>query len=152
MEEFVEERAVSSITDEADTLKKFSNMCTTCIVGKACVECNMLSYDEESSFDRFDLLDPDFPTVMYDHDSYERPQHILMGMCEGNLTQEIVSVMGDMERSWTDRRICVKMEDKTTAKKLWEFVREDAPVLLDRIYGRIRSQECSTLGDQLFAT
>ena len=130
---------------------KFRAMCTTCIIGNAVEESKTGSYDEDSDFDRFDLLDPDFPDCAADvADIEDRPEKVLMALC-GGFTEDIVRVMGDMEDSWTARSSKVKDADQEKAKALWEFTKERASEYIDRMYGYKMCNEFESLGVELFA-
>lgn len=139
----VEERSCA-----ANLLSKYSSMCTTCIVGIALEESKRGGCDEQSEFDRFDLLDPDFmledPT-----DAENHPEEILMHLC-GGLIEDIVRVMGDMESSWTRRCTSVKEADYVKARALWEFAKERASTYLDWEYGPQVAEEFCSLGDTIF--
>jgi len=139
-------------TDEepctSDLLARYSSVCTTCIVGIALEESKRGSCDEQSEFDKFDLLDPDF-MVEGVTDFHVHPEEILMHLC-GGFIEDIVRVMGDMESSWTRRCTSVKETDYVKAKALWEFAYERASVYVDREYGPQVAEDFCRLGDTLF--
>lgn len=131
-------------------LQLYKSMCTTCIVGNAIEESKTGSYDEDSKFDRFDILDPDFPCNVADpSDAVCRPDHVLMDLC-GGLAEQIVCVMGDMERSWTTRCTKIKESDYKKANALWGFVKDRASTYIDLMHGSELSAEFGVLGDELF--
>lgn len=137
--------------ERLSTLQVYRAMCTTCIIGNAVEESKTGSYDEDSKFDRFDILDPDFPDSTADSwDAMCRPDHVLMDLC-GGLSEQIVRVMGDMETSWTTRSTKVKETDYKKAKALWGFVKERASTYIDRTHGSEMSAEFGMLGDELFS-
>lgn len=133
-------------------LQQYASMCTTCIVGKAVDESGGGGYDEESVFERSDLLDTEFPMTFMDDDAdlSRRPDHVLMELC-GGFTEEIVSIIGEMEASWASCSREVKPAGVTKASLLWEFVRDDAAVYIQRLYGEQRSTEFVAIGEDIFA-
>lgn len=93
---------VHEIASKHIMMKSYSAMMTTCIVGNAGRDCNLVSYDEHLSFDKDDILDPEFPLTtegccLPDDYYCDRPEHVLMRMCNG-LTPTTVNVIGNMER------------------------------------------------------
>lgn len=108
------------------------------------------SYDEDSEFDRFDILDPDFPCGVTDRcDARCRIDDVLMDLC-GGFAEQIVRVMGDMETSWTTRSTKVKEADYSKANALWDFVKDRASTYIYRMHGTELSEEFLLLGDHLF--
>lgn len=137
---------------ETDILHEFSSSCTTRIVGLAAEECGRLSYDIDHSFEKHDLLDPDFPMTMqdkFDEDIVVSPEDILVDIC-GERVEVIVETIGGMEKSWTRMENCVKRDDRGVASKLWEFVKEEAESHVQAMYGDHYKEEFGCLGDQLF--
>lgn len=132
-------------------LKEYSEACTTRIIGVAVEECNRLSYDPDQIFDRFDVLDPDFPLTVedeFDEDIKPRPDQVLEYICN-NRIDIIVEAMGDMEKCWeTGSRI----KDTHTAIvcRLWEFAKEEAEHHVLTLYGRSKQEEFSRMGDEFF--
>lgn len=144
------EATAEATVEVHEALDKYKLACTTCIVGIAVEESKTGGYDEDSQFDRFDLLDPDFPLNGADpHDSEDRPERVLMALC-GGFTEDIVRVMGDMEHSWTVRCSKVKDADQQKASALWEFAKERASIYIDHMYGCKMCDDFESLGDELF--
>lgn len=131
--------------------KQYAHMCTTCIVGTALTESGTASYDEESVFDRFDLLDPDFASSFGDkcRDESTAPEDFLSALC-GGFIEEIINVIGEMEMSWLARSNRVADTRSTKAASLWELVRGDASVYVGRAYGGERAAEFFALGEEMF--
>lgn len=131
--------------------EEYSAVCTTRIVGLAAEECGLLSFDLDQSFEKNDLMDPEFPLGV-DGIYEERlltPEDILVDIC-GTRVEVIVETMGDMEHSWTTRKNQVKSENKIVASKLWEFVRDHAEEHISCMYGEEYKEEFTQLGDYLF--
>lgn len=132
--------------------KDYSSVCTTRIVGLAAEECGLLSYDLDQSFDKNDLLDHEFPLVIGDS-IYEqpmiKPEDILVDIC-GKRIEEIVEVIGDMEKSWLTRKNQVGKEYQPSSEKLWEFVKDHAENHVECMYGEEFKEEFTRLGDDLF--
>lgn len=125
---------------------------TTCIVGNAAQDCGMLSYDEYSSFDKNDILDPEFPltTETCGYERYvDRPEHVLMKVCHG-LTPSIVNTIGEMEDSWMSGYNKVRDCNEENARRLWSYARGDAAVYIFRLYGHDSEDDFITTGDNMF--
>lgn len=127
------------------SVHEYKSMCTTCIIGSAVEESKSGSFDEESEFCRFDLLDPDFPLCQ----RQGSPEAVLMDLC-GGFAEHIVKVIGDMEASWVARCTKVKESDYEKARALWGFAKERAGVYIDRVYGCDSGAEFERMGEALF--
>ena len=142
-------------TNEASTTHAtaddYKSVCTTCIVGNAVEESKTGSFDEDSVFDRFDILDPQFPECALDDlDCICHPAMVLMGLC-GGFAEDVVRVMGDMEESWVARCNKVAEADLSSAQALWSFARERACVYVERVYGCDYSNEFDAMGENMFS-
>lgn len=136
---------------QTNILEEYSAACTTRIVGLAAEECGRLSYDIDQTFDKNDLLDPDFPMTMEDHfdDVLVTPEDILVDIC-GKRVEVIVETIGSMEKCWTHMENCVKPENAPVAIRLWEFVKDHAEYHVQSMYGDEYMQEFVRLGNELF--
>ena len=133
-------------------LEEYSAACTTRIVGLAAEECGRLSYDVEQTFDKNDLLDPDFPLTIQDYfedDHIVKPEDILVDIC-GQRVEIIVETIGSMEECWTYMENRVENKNKSVATKLWDFVRDHAEYHVQSMYGDEYMKEFMRLGNHLF--
>ncbi|CAN0299026.1 unnamed protein product [Ectocarpus sp. 6 AP-2014] len=109
------------------------------------------SFDEDSTFDRFDILDPQFPACALDEfDCICHPAIVLMSLC-GGFAEDIVRVIGDMEKSWVARCNKVGEADLASAQALWSFARERACAYVELLYGCESSDEFDVMGEHLFS-
>jgi len=132
------------------TTDTYKTVCTTCIVGNAVEESKSGSFDEDSHFERFDVLDPTFPGGALDAVDYRcHPETVLMSLC-GGFTTDVVRVMGDMEKSWLSRCNEVQQADLRKAAALWGFARERAHSIVELVHGCDYATEFVCMGDQLF--
>jgi len=137
---------------KTDILEEYSAACTTRIVGLAAEECGRLSYDIDQTFDKNDLMDPDFPMTMEDRfheDVLVTPEDILVDIC-GKRVEVIVETIGSMEKCWTHMENCVKKENVPVATRLWEFVKDHAEYHVQSMYGDKYMEEFLHLGNELF--
>lgn len=138
---------------ELDTnlLEEYSSACTTRIVGLAAEECGRSSYDIDQTFDKEELMDPEFPLTMQDHYDVDivTPEDIIVDIC-GQRVEVIVETIGGMEKCWTHMENCVKKENRGVAVKLWQFVKEEAQHHVQSMYGDECMEEFRRLGDALF--
>ncbi|CAM9705143.1 unnamed protein product [Ectocarpus sp. 6 AP-2014] len=144
--------AVTSVTDAMDaTPDNYKSVFTTCIVGNAVEEGKTGSFDEDSTFDRFDILDPQFPDfALHEMDSICHPAIVLMTLC-GGFAEDIVRVIGDMEKSWLARCNKVRDADLASARALWSFARERACAYVELLYGSDCSNEFDVMGEEMFS-
>lgn len=143
------------VTSEANTTHatadNYKSVCTACIVGNAVEESKSGSFDEDSTFDRFDILDPQFPACALDDlDCICHPAIVLMGLC-GGFAEDIVRVMADMEESWVARCKKVPDADLATAQALWSFARERVCAYVELLYGCDSCGEFDRMGEQMFS-
>lgn len=65
-------------------VRDYSEACTTRKVDAPAQECRRISYDPDQSFDRHDVMDPDFPLTMddqFENETRPKPEHVLEDIC-----------------------------------------------------------------------
>lgn len=134
-----------------ECLQDYSSACTTRIIGIAAEECKRIAYDPDQVYGRHDVMDPDFPQTIddsFEEDMGPKPEQILVDLCNTRI-ETIVRVMGEMEFSWVSQER--KVEDSGIASRLWKFAKEDAVHHILTLYGEGKSDEFSSMGDDLFS-
>ena len=135
---------------ESNILEEYKTACTTRILGLAAEECGRLSYHIDQTFAKEELMDPEFPCTMADEEEgFVTPEDILTDIC-GKRVEVVVKTIGNMEECWTNYETSVRKEYLSVAQKLWEFVKNEAEVHVQSLYGDEYMEEFAMMGDSLF--
>ena len=132
--------------------KDYADSCTTRIIGFAGEECGRLGYNQDNTFTKNELLDPDLGSLFedkFEDESKPNPAEFLERLCNTDIIS-VINTLSYMEKSWICYSSIVPPRYTNTAKKLWEFVSEEGTQHVKNLYGDLKSKEFEDTGNRFF--